>query len=229
MATRLPTDRVVAQPIADVVATALGTMHREDPVAPRLGGPAGNARLTAWAGMLLLVLFLAETATLLSVRSMLTAHIVIGTVLVPLALLKTATTSWRMLRYYLGSPAYRVAGPPPLVLRVAGPLVVLGALAVLGSGLALVALGEADHRTLFTVLGSRVDAVTVHQAAFAVWLVTVGFHVLVRTVSAVRLLVGGTPPGRGGVPGGLSRLTLVSLTLAAGAVTSAVVVHLSPW
>ena len=60
---------------------------------------------------------------MLSLHSMLSAHILIGAVLVPLVLLKTATTGWRILRYYVGSKAYRIAGPPPLLLRVLGPLV----------------------------------------------------------------------------------------------------------
>src|SRR6187399_1175187 len=31
----------------ETIAAALGRSHRADPVAPRTGGPAGNARLTA--------------------------------------------------------------------------------------------------------------------------------------------------------------------------------------
>ena len=42
--------------VTDVLATALGQQHRDDPVRPRTGGPAGNAQFTAWLGLLLLVL-----------------------------------------------------------------------------------------------------------------------------------------------------------------------------
>jgi hypothetical protein len=47
-----------------------------------------NARLTAGLGGALLLLFAAEGLTLLSVRSLLTAHVVIGMVLIPPVLVK---------------------------------------------------------------------------------------------------------------------------------------------
>ena len=135
---------------AEALETAIGRGHRTDPVLPRSGGPAGNASLTAWTGLVLLVLFLAELVTLLDVRGLISWHVALGALLVPPALLKTATTGWRIARYYAGSAAYRTAGPPPLALRLLGPLVVLSTLAVLGSGVALVLVGEtssrADHR-----------------------------------------------------------------------------------
>src|SRR5436305_7957605 len=90
-------------PVAEVVTTAVGQTHRTDPVRPRTGGPAGNARLTAWLGVLLLVAFVVECVTLLSLDRMLSAHIFVGALLVPLAVAKTATTCWRMLRYYFGN------------------------------------------------------------------------------------------------------------------------------
>ena len=52
---------------------------------PRTGGPAGNARLTAWTGLVLLVLFLVEGVTLLSLDSLVGVHILIGAALVPVA------------------------------------------------------------------------------------------------------------------------------------------------
>jgi hypothetical protein len=122
----------------DLVATSLGRTHRSDPVLPGSGGPAGNAVLTSWTGLALLVLFAVEGVTLLALRQLITVHIVVGALLIPVVLLKTATTGYRIARYYLGDKAYRAAGPPPLVLRVVGPLVVVTGLALLGTGLALV-------------------------------------------------------------------------------------------
>jgi hypothetical protein len=216
----------VSNHLADVVAAATGAEHRDEPTVGRGGGPAGNARLTAWGGLLLLVLFLVESATLISLGGMISVHIVVGTLLVPLALLKTATTGWRIVRYYAGDPAYRQAGPPPLLLRVWGPLVIVMALAVLGSGLALIALGQGGHDEIASVLGFRIDAITVHQACFVGWLVAVGVHVLTRTVPAVQVVAGATPAGRA-IPGAPSRLALLALTVAAGAVASAVVLNYS--
>ena len=112
-----------------------------------------STRLTAWLGLLLLVAFLVEGATLISLGQLMTVHIVVGVLLVALVLAKTATTGWRIFRYYSGDPAYRVAGPPPLLLRLLGPLVVIGGLAVLGSGLALIALGPSARQSLFSLPG----------------------------------------------------------------------------
>ncbi len=146
----------IARTLTDVVASATGRLRREDPTLPRTGGPAGNAALTAWIGLALLLLFLAELLTLLDVTGLISWHIVIGVLLVPPALVKTATTGWRILRYYTGHPAYRQAGPPPLLLRLLGPLVVLTTLAVLGSGLVLIAIGpETTFAPLITVLASK--------------------------------------------------------------------------
>jgi hypothetical protein len=109
--------------------------HRADPAAPGHGGPAGNARLTAATGVLLLVLFLAGRVTLLDVTGLAGWHVVIGVLLVPPALVKTGVTGCRVLRDYTGGCGYRVAGPPPGPLRLLGPRVALRTLALLGAGL----------------------------------------------------------------------------------------------
>jgi hypothetical protein len=186
--------------VTETIQTAGGRRHRADPVAGPTGGPAGNAHLTAWTGLLLLVLFLAEIVTLLDVHGLISWHVVIGVLLVPPALLKTATTGWRIVRYYTGNPAYREAGPPPTFLRILGPLVILSTLAVLGTGLALIALGPQESRqTLLTVAGQRVGALTLHQASFVVWAVATGLHTLARLVPAAQIVSSrATRPGRHG-------------------------------
>lgn len=202
---------------------AIGRHRRMDPATPATGGPAGNARLTAWTGLVLLVLFLAEVVTLLDVRGLIDWHVAIGVALVPPALLKTASTGWRILRYYTGEVRYRQAGPPPLMLRMLGPLVVLSTLALLGSGLALVAVGEtASHRVLAAAIGIQVDAIFIHQAAFAVWAVATGLHTLARLMPAWQLLQSPTSA----VPGTGWRATAVVATLAAAAVGAAVALAL---
>src|SRR5436305_7930287 len=90
--------RVVAQTYAE----ALGRGHRADPVVGTSGGPAGNARLTAWTGALLFVLLAVEGVTILDLGGLLTWHLVVGILLIPPALVKTATTGWRIVRYYAG-------------------------------------------------------------------------------------------------------------------------------
>ena len=142
----------------EAVDAALGRSHRTDPVSGSSGGPAGNGRLIAWTGLVLLVLFVAELVTLLDVRSLIGWHLALGVFLVPPVLLKTATTGWRIVRYYTGLEPYRQAGPPPALLRVLGPLVVVASLGLLATGVALVLLGERSSRqTSIAVLGLRVD------------------------------------------------------------------------
>ncbi len=214
--------RLRPQPVADLLATASGRAHRSDPVLPRTGGPAGNARLTAWLGLVLLVLFAVECVTLLSLRGLISLHIGVGTALVPIVLAKTAVTGWRIMRYYGGDRSYADAGPPPVLLRLLGPLVVVTGLAVLGSGLALVPLGREGARGVVVDLAGRgITALAVHKLSFLAWLVVVGAHTLARTVPALRLAAGRTARQR--VSGGAARLTAVLLTVVVGVVAGVVV------
>lgn len=207
--------------VAETLATATGRAERHDPVGARTGGPAGNAVLTAWLGLALLVLVLAELVTLLDVRGLIGWHVAVGALLVPPALAKTASTGWRIVRYYGGQRDYRVAGPPPLLLRLLGPLVVAATLALLATGVVLVAIGQdASRQPLLTALGFRVDWITLHQAAFVVWMVATGLHVLARLVPAARLAGGRSRSGRT-VPGSALRVGVLVLA-AASAVLAAV-------
>lgn len=211
--------------VTDVVDTASGRMHRDDPVLPGTGGPAGNGKLTAWLGLTLLALFVAELVTLLDVRGLITWHLALGLLLIPPAVAKTATTGWRMVRYYSGVPAYRQAGPPALLLRLLGPLVVLGTLALLGTGVLLVALGpDTGGQPLFGVLGRQISPLTLHQASFIGWAVVTGLHVVGRLVPTVRLARRRRLPGTGARAGALL------LTAAVAALVAVVVVGLaSSW
>lgn len=216
----------LTQVVADVVQVGSGKQHRDDASLPRTGGPKGNARLTAWLGLLLLVLSLAQLVTLLDVRGLITWHLALGLLLVPPALVKTATTGWRLARYYGRVAVYRRAGPPPLLLRLLGPLVVASTLGVLGTGLALAALGpERDRSLLFSALGQDVSPLTLHQVTFIAWAAATGLHLLGRFVPALRLTVlDGVPvPGaawRGSAVAGVGVAAAVTTELVLGAVTS---------
>ena len=213
--------------VDDTVAEAIGRHRRSDPVRPVTGGPAGNARLTAWLGLLLLTLFLVELATLLDVEGLLSWHIVVGVLLVPPALAKTASTGWRIVRYYTGHSAYRKAGPPPMLLRVLGPLVVLSTLAVLGTGLALIAVGPDGGRApLLTVLGYRISALTLHQGTFIVWATATALHTLGRLVPALRILSRPTATGNS-VPGGRPRGVVLLTSVLVAALAAVLVLNAS--
>jgi hypothetical protein len=211
-------------PIGDVVAEASGREARHDPVLPRTGGPAGNAVLTAWTGLVVLVLGVAELLTLFDVRGLISWHVALGALLVPPALLKTGSTGWRLVRYYLGHRSYIAAGPPVLLLRLLGPLVVVSTLGLLGTGVVLILIGEATGRSeLVTLLGFRVDWITLHQGAFLVWAVATGLHLLARIVPAIRLTIVARRGRR--VPGGPSRTVAVGVALVLATVLAVALVN----
>ncbi len=204
-----------------------GHGHREDHARGRSGGPAGNARLTSWTGLLLLVLLAAEGVTLLSLGQLLDLHIIVGAFVVPLVLLKSASTGWRILRYYTRDDDYVRAGPPLLVLRVLGPLVILSTLTVFGTGLALIAMGADSFRTVVSAAGFTVTMVTLHQVSFVAWFLVMTLHVLARTVPAVRTIL--TSGSTAGVSGGSARLATLAVTLLSGVVVAVLIFSASSW
>ncbi len=176
--------------VVDYARQAAGLSHRRDEVVGSSGGPAGNARLTAWTGLLLLVLFGAELVTLIDVRGWIDWHIVIGVLLIPPALVKTASTGWRIVRYYTGSRPYRDAGPPTMVLRILGPLVIASTLAVLASGIALILVSPDTGRQPFvSAAGFGVSLLMIHKASFVIWGIVTGAHTLGRLIPALQLTV----------------------------------------
>jgi hypothetical protein len=140
-------------------------------------GVEANARLTSMTAAVLLVLLAAEGLTILRVRALLTPHVVIGMVLVPVVLLKIGSTTWRFARYYLGDPEYRRKGPPPLLLRLLGPFVVVLTVAVLGTGIAL----------LLSPTTGRSQWLFLHKATFVLWLGAMTLHVLGHLLDTARL------------------------------------------
>ncbi len=227
-------DGALQRALVDTLAEASGREARENPVLAGLGGPAGNALLTAWTALVLLVLSTAELLTLFDVRGLISWHVALGSLLIPPAVMKTASTSWRMVGYYLGRTPYRLAGPPPLLMRLLGPLVVTSTLGLLGTGVLLVLLGQDRSRQGVTLLGFRADWVTAHQGFFAVWVVAVGLHLLGRIVPALRttMLPGtGTRPGAGAVvPARWARaLWFVVMAVSAAALAVGLVQAASSW
>ena len=129
----------------------------------------GNGRLTAMLGALLLVLLAIEGVTILRISPLLTIHVVIGMVLVPVIVLKIGSTTWRFAKYYLGSPEYRRKGPPPPLLRLLGPFVVVSSVAVVATGIATL---------LVTATPLRNDLLLLHKVTFVLWFLAMIVHVL---------------------------------------------------
>ncbi len=107
----------------------------------RQDGVAGNGRLTAALGALLLVLLAVEGATIPFIGQLREEHILIGMLLLGPVAAKLASTGYRFARYYLGAPTYVQKGPPQIALRLLAPGVVFTTVALFGTGVALLITG----------------------------------------------------------------------------------------
>ena len=88
----------------------------------RFGGTEGNEILTSATAVVLTGLLAVEAYTVVHMRGLVGLHMFIGLVLIPPVLLKLASTGYRFARYYTGSRAYRVKGPPAMPLRLMAPV-----------------------------------------------------------------------------------------------------------
>ena len=174
---------------------------------------AGNERLTATTAVLLLLLLAAEGVTILSIRPLLSEHIVTGLILIPPVALKLVSIGYRFVRYYTGSAAYAAKGPPHILMRVLAPLLVATTLTVLGTGVAMLALGPRDHRDVLLGL---------HKTSFVLWFFLMAVHVLFYAPRLPRLVLSGRTLGR--------RTALVASSVAAGALLAGATYSLAaPW
>jgi len=127
--------------------------------------------------------------------------------LLPPVALKTGSVLYRFGRYYLGDPRYRLAGPPELLLRVLGPVVVVSTAAVLGTGIEL------------WLFGFRFGDywLALHKLSFLVWLMATTVHVLGHLEKTPKL-VWRDVSGRSRVAGRVTRQSLVVAALLLGLV-----------
>ena len=139
-------------------------------------GVEGNGRLTATTAIVLLLLLAAEGATLVGIHALLRPHVFLGFALIPPVVLKVSSTVYRFARYYGGHGAYRRKGPPHILLRLLGPVVVVLTVILLASG---VALGYTHGSTASTVL-------FVHKASFVLWFGAMTIHVLGHIAETAR-------------------------------------------
>jgi hypothetical protein len=183
------------------------------------GGSEGNARLTATAGLVLLVLLAVEGVTILSIHQLLSVHVFVGLLLIPPVALKLGVTGYRFLRYYTRAAEYVRKGPPVLVMRMlVAPGLIAATLVVFGTGVALLAVGPDGG----IVLG-------LHKASFFVWLGAFGVHVLVYVLRVPSLVAADW--GRGSRTAGATlRFGMVAFALLLGlTVALAVLPSAGPW
>ena len=164
-----------SKPMAREVTETSSEPTETPPAPPRLGAipvddpgsvVAGNERMTALAGTVLLILILAELATVAGLRLLLAVHIFIGVVLAGPLAVKLASTGYRFVRYYRRSPAFVGKGPPRPALRVLAPVLVVTTLAVVGSGIGLLVTGPTRPGPFLFL----------HGISFVLWLPLVAIH-----------------------------------------------------
>ena len=139
--------------------------------------PEGNARLTGSVAALLFILLGMEGVTLLRIRNLLTLHVFIGMLLIPPVLIKICSTTYRFIHYYRGDPTYRTKGPPPVILRLLGPLLIATTVLMFASGVALLVLGSAWTQSMLFI----------HKASFVLWFGMMAIHVLGHLLDTARL------------------------------------------
>ena len=189
-------------------------MRRRSPVLTA-GGTAGNERLTAMTGAMLIVVLAAVGVTIVWIGQLLWLHLFLGVLVIGPVALKLLSTGYRFARYYTHSVPYRRRGPPHPLLRGLAALVVLTTLAVLGTGIALLLLGPS----------SRDPLVLVHKVSFIAWAVFVGAHILGHLPQLARLPASTrTVGGRGG-----RWISLTGAVVAGAVLAIALIPQFSAW
>jgi hypothetical protein len=168
-------------------------------------GVEGNARITAVLGVILVVAFVAELVTVLSVNELFTWHVFIGLFIVPVVCVKLATTGYRFYNYYKGTPPYRRKGAPHPILRISAPLLVLSTVLLLVAGIVALAVGPRHSDTW----------ITIHQGSAIAWVTLVVVHLIGHALETWRLTnaeVRANPP----LPRRGARTTVVAAGLVVG-------------
>jgi hypothetical protein len=185
------------------------------------GGVEGNSRLTSALGAVLFVLLAGEGVTILQIGSLLDPHVFLGVLLIPPVLVKLASTSWRIFKYYTGDPEYRRKGPPPIVLRLLGPVVVVLTVLVFASGVGLIFLPGSLRQQLMLV----------HKASFLLWIAATSVHVLGHLAETAKMApLDWLAKSRRQVRGATLRQWLVTASLIIGLIAAVLITpHATGW
>jgi hypothetical protein len=160
---------------ADVAATPRsGLGHALDvledgPHPTRRPQVMGNLILTSHAGLIILFALVLLYLSGLAFTPLRPVHFALGFALIPILVVKLASTAWRAISYYVRRGEYRAAGAPWLLPRlIAVPLAIAAVLATT-SGVVLWAQGT-DHGTWAAIHTDSVIAlgivVLVHLAVY---------------------------------------------------------------
>lgn len=189
----------------------------------RAGGTDGNERLTTVTGMILLVQLAVIGVTIIDLHQFVWLHLFVGMLLLGPVLLKMSSVGYRFVRYYTGSPAYRRKGPPALILRVLGPMVLLSTLGVLATGGILLVVGP-SHSYPWLLL---------HKATFIIWVGCMTLHVVghlpgvAKTLGVVR---DDAEPRPGASPGTIGRWIALASAVVGGLILALLLIpDFSAW
>jgi hypothetical protein len=182
----------------------------------RGGGTDGNEQLTAVTGTILLVQLAVLGVTIVDLRQLVWLHLFVGLLLLGPVLLKMSSVGYRFVRYYTGNPAYRRKGPPALILRLIGPMVLLSTLAVLATGGVLLLVGP-SHSYPWLLL---------HKATFIVWVGFMTLHVVGHLSGVARAVGVGreTAEPRAGAGGTMGRWIALSSAVVGGVILALVLI-----
>ena len=123
------------------------------------------------------MLLAAEGVTVLRVGALLSLHVFLGAVVIPPVVVKVGSTSYRFVRYYVGDPGFRRKGPPALLLRLLGPVLVILTAVLLGTGVALMFVGRQWRSSMLFL----------HKASFVLWFGAMTVHVLGHVVETAKV------------------------------------------
>ena len=173
-------------------------------------------------GAVLLALLAVEGVTIVFKQQLLTLHFFIGMLLIGPVALKVCSTGYRFVRYYTGAAPYVRKGPPALLLRLLGPVVIATSAGVIGSGIALAIIGPRASQWMF-----------VHKATFILWFGAMSVHVLWYAPQLPRLLRHGWSDrdrAIAALAGAGRRWLLLLAAIAIGLVIALATYHLAgPW
>jgi hypothetical protein len=187
------------------------------------GGTVGNERLTAATGILLVALLAVIGVTIVRLRPLISVHLFVGLVLIPVICLKLASTGYRFVRYYTSDPVYRKRGTPPILLRLSAPIVVATSVAVLATGVALLFVGPESFGTLRLL----------HKVSFIVWAAFMALHLLGHLPDIQKTFLtrsGGRVEYNRHAAGSSGRIISIVGALVAGVVLAIVLIpHFGAW
>jgi hypothetical protein len=167
-------------------------------------------------GAVLLILLAVECYTILRIGRLLTLHVFLGMLLLGPVTLKAGSVLYRFFRYYTGSAPYRRKGPPALLPRLIGPIIMLLTACVFGSGIMAAIVGPS--------FGPASGWLFVHRISFIAWLFFIAIHLIAYVPRLPRLLA---TEARGVLGDRRTRLALLIASLLGGLLIAILTVHLA--